>query len=173
MNLFNFFSSLLLNNSIGYAVGIRVLELVTFREKMNKRETKVVNVLSYIHSTVWKYLFGKTADSLEKSTEVNMVMNNMMNVVITMIMNMLQLLETSKFFSIYSNCNFFSNALFYPISFFKHDDEYMIIDNNMLVNKFMSVPKSLGNHFTCAGKKKINREGSRTEIDCSSCQHWR
>lgn len=29
----------------------------------------MINVLYFIHSTVWKALFGKQADSLEKSTE--------------------------------------------------------------------------------------------------------
>mmetsp|Transcript_4471 Transcript_4471/g.12524 ORF Transcript_4471/g.12524 Transcript_4471/m.12524 type:complete len:191 (+) Transcript_4471:80-652(+) len=83
----------------GKGVGYRVLELSGYREKISRRETKVVSILSFIHSTIWKSLFGKAADSLEKSTE--------------------------------------------------HDDEYMIIDNDMLVNKYISVPKDLGN-LTCA-----------------------
>ncbi|OMJ16476.1 Transport protein particle subunit trs31 [Smittium culicis] len=39
------------------------------REKTVKREIRVLNVLLFINTTVWKYLFGKPADSLEKSTE--------------------------------------------------------------------------------------------------------
>ncbi|KAI8639834.1 NO signaling/Golgi transport ligand-binding domain-containing protein [Parasitella parasitica] len=56
-------------NEFGYRVGFRVLELLAWREKVAKREIKVLNVLYFIHSTVWKALFGKQADSLEKSTE--------------------------------------------------------------------------------------------------------
>ena len=46
-----------------------MLELLTWREKAAKRETKVLGILYFIHSTVWKALFGKQADSLVKSTE--------------------------------------------------------------------------------------------------------
>ncbi|KAL1930802.1 hypothetical protein VTP01DRAFT_10964 [Rhizomucor pusillus] len=56
-------------NEFGYRVGIRMLELLTWRERNAKRETKVLGVLYFIHSVVWKALFGKQADSLEKSTE--------------------------------------------------------------------------------------------------------
>ncbi|OBZ85293.1 Transport protein particle subunit trs31 [Choanephora cucurbitarum] len=56
-------------NEFGYRVGFRVLELLAWREKVAKREIKVINVLYFVHSTVWKALFGKQADSLEKSTE--------------------------------------------------------------------------------------------------------
>jgi hypothetical protein len=46
-----------------------MLELLTWREKVAKRETRVLGVLYFIHNVVWKALFGKQADSLEKSTE--------------------------------------------------------------------------------------------------------
>jgi hypothetical protein len=45
------------------------LELVNYREKNTKRETKILYILQFINSTVWKALFGKSADSLEKSTD--------------------------------------------------------------------------------------------------------
>ncbi|KAF9915069.1 TRAPP subunit trs31 [Lobosporangium transversale] len=35
----------------------------------SKRETRVLGMLYFIHTTVWKTMFGKQADSLEKSTE--------------------------------------------------------------------------------------------------------
>lgn len=63
-------------NEFGYRVGSRVLELLTWREKIAKRETKVLGILYFIHSTVWKSLFGKPADSLEKSTENEDECNN-------------------------------------------------------------------------------------------------
>ncbi|ORY95680.1 NO signaling/Golgi transport ligand-binding domain-containing protein [Syncephalastrum racemosum] len=56
-------------NEFGYRVGTRALELLTWREKNAKRENRVLGVLYFIHSVVWKSLFGKQADSLEKSTE--------------------------------------------------------------------------------------------------------
>ncbi|KAI7874161.1 TRAPP I complex [Lichtheimia hyalospora FSU 10163] len=56
-------------NEFGYRVGLRMLELLVWREKNAKRETRVLGVLYFIHSVVWKALFGKQADSLEKSTE--------------------------------------------------------------------------------------------------------
>lgn len=46
-----------------------MLELLVWREKSAKRETRVLGVLYFIHNVVWKFLFGKQADSLEKSTE--------------------------------------------------------------------------------------------------------
>ncbi|KAI9143791.1 NO signaling/Golgi transport ligand-binding domain-containing protein [Paraphysoderma sedebokerense] len=80
-------------SELGYRVGIRVLELLIWREKNSKRETKILNVLYFINTLVWKALFGKAADSLEKSAQ--------------------------------------------------NEDEYMISDNELLVNKFISVPKEL------------------------------
>jgi hypothetical protein len=46
-----------------------MLELSVWREKNSKRETQITAVLYYIHTVVWKALFGKAADSLQKSTE--------------------------------------------------------------------------------------------------------
>lgn len=56
-------------NEIGYRVGIRSLELIMWREKNIRRETRILGVLYFINTTVWRTLFGKQADSLEKSTE--------------------------------------------------------------------------------------------------------
>ncbi|MBA0622451.1 hypothetical protein Godav_007995, partial [Gossypium davidsonii] len=82
----------------GYAVGARVLELLCHRDKGNRRETRLLGILSFVHSTVWKVLFGKVADSLEKGTE--------------------------------------------------HEDEYMISEKDLLVNKYISIPKDMGT-FNC------------------------
>ena len=54
-------------HEIGYQVGARMQELLTFRDKNAKRETKLLSVLSYISSTMWKQMFGKAAE-LERST---------------------------------------------------------------------------------------------------------
>ncbi|KAF4347924.1 hypothetical protein G4B88_007834 [Cannabis sativa] len=70
----------------GYSVGARVLELLCHRDKVycvlsivnegalltlqgNRRDTRLLGILSFVHTTVWKVLFGKAADSLEKGTE--------------------------------------------------------------------------------------------------------
>ncbi|KAI8898922.1 NO signaling/Golgi transport ligand-binding domain-containing protein [Globomyces pollinis-pini] len=53
----------------GYKVGIRYLELIVFRDRNLKRETRVLQILLFINTTLWKTLFGKAADSLEKGTD--------------------------------------------------------------------------------------------------------
>lgn len=57
-------------NQLGYRIGQRTLELLTLREgKSAKRETKILGVLQFINTSVWRTLFGKTADGLEKSRD--------------------------------------------------------------------------------------------------------
>ncbi|CCG82144.1 putative Pantothenate kinase [Taphrina deformans PYCC 5710] len=78
----------------GYRIGQRCLELYTYRDiKNKKRETRLLGILQWIYTVLWKNLFGKTADTLEKSREAN--------------------------------------------------DEYMLIDNDPTINKFISVPKEM------------------------------
>ncbi len=85
-------------SSFGYSIGEKVLELCSFREKGFKRETKIVSILQFIHNNVWKMLFNKQADGLQKSTD--------------------------------------------------DPDEYRIIENTPLVNKFITLQK--GNSLNCA-----------------------
>ena len=54
---------------MGYSVGLRVLELLTLRERQQKRKVRLLPMLQWVSSNVWKSLFGKTADSLERSME--------------------------------------------------------------------------------------------------------
>ena len=65
---------------------------------LSQLEIRLISMLSFIHTTVWRTLFGKAADSLEKGTDA--------------------------------------------------EDEYMISDANLLVNKYVSVPKDMG-HLNC------------------------
>ncbi|WZN61433.1 subunit 5 of trafficking protein particle complex [Chloropicon roscoffensis] len=83
---------------VGFDVGVRMLELLVHREKAGKRENRILGILSFLHTNVWKNLFGKTADSLERGTSA--------------------------------------------------DDEYMISDHDLLVNRFISVPRDMG-HLNC------------------------
>ncbi|KAJ1910860.1 protein particle complex subunit [Tieghemiomyces parasiticus] len=86
-------------NTLGFGIGVRVLELTMWREKgQPRRERRVLNVLYYIHSVVWKSLFGRPAHALEKSTD--------------------------------------------------NEDEYMLIDNEPVASRFVSVPKELS-QFNC------------------------
>jgi hypothetical protein len=54
---------------IGGRVGVRVLELLVLREKNLKRETRIVGILTFISTNVFRALFGKAADSLERSND--------------------------------------------------------------------------------------------------------
>ncbi|KAI8903809.1 NO signaling/Golgi transport ligand-binding domain-containing protein [Gorgonomyces haynaldii] len=55
----------------GYRVGSKYYELLVWRERNGKRETRVLQILYFINTNVWKNLFGKQADSLEKSTDAD------------------------------------------------------------------------------------------------------
>lgn len=57
----------------GKGVGYRVLELQSWREKQGKHDgkriTKREDLLAFISTNMWRALFGKNADSLEKSND--------------------------------------------------------------------------------------------------------
>ncbi|KAG5360596.1 Transport protein particle subunit trs31 [Yarrowia sp. B02] len=88
-------------NTLGYHVGQRALELVTIREATagasakggagGRRENKILGILEFVHTHVWKMVFGRAADGLEKSRD--------------------------------------------------EENEYMIIDNEPVVSKYVSVPR--------------------------------
>lgn len=56
-------------SDFGYHVGLRVLELTHWREKTGRRETRILGILQFIHTNVWRLLFRRPADALEKSNE--------------------------------------------------------------------------------------------------------
>ena len=53
----------------GFSIGQRMIEMVGCRERLTKRETKIVNMLQFITNVIWKHLFNKAADNLERSVE--------------------------------------------------------------------------------------------------------
>jgi len=55
--------------SSGYVVGLKVLELLAYRSREYKRETRLMNVLQFVSTQCWKALFNKPADSLERSID--------------------------------------------------------------------------------------------------------
>ena len=58
-------------NTLGYRIGTRVLEVMAWRaesgSKAPKREVRFLPALMSIHTQVWKAVFGKMADAIEKS----------------------------------------------------------------------------------------------------------
>ena len=46
----------------------RMVELLAVREKSVRRETRMLPLLALVSNSLWKQLFGKAADSLERST---------------------------------------------------------------------------------------------------------
>ena len=43
----------------GYEVGSRVLEVLVARERANRRDTRLQGALQFIHTNVWRSLFGR------------------------------------------------------------------------------------------------------------------
>jgi len=60
-------------NALGYRIGTRVLELMVFRSesgsKAPKREIRFLPALMSIHTQLWRAVFGKPADAIEKSVQ--------------------------------------------------------------------------------------------------------
>eukprot|EP00761_Pharyngomonas_kirbyi_P005404 gb/GECH01005409.1/.p1 GENE.gb/GECH01005409.1/~~gb/GECH01005409.1/.p1 ORF type:complete len:184 (+),score=24.83 gb/GECH01005409.1/:1-552(+) len=54
-------------NELGYQVGFRMFEAHSYRERLNKREIRLVAMLQYISNNMWKTLFGKNADRLQQA----------------------------------------------------------------------------------------------------------
>ena len=97
-------------NIQGYPIGLKLLDLLLYRSPTpfssttttaanNLRPTAILPLLQFISTTLWKALFNRPADALERSQEAK--------------------------------------------------DEYMITDNDPLVNAHISVPKEM-NQLNCA-----------------------
>lgn len=56
-------------HELGRDVGSRVIDLYFVRERNSKRETKLINMLLFIKTTLWKCLFGKEAEKLEHAND--------------------------------------------------------------------------------------------------------
>ncbi|KAI6228161.1 Mitochondrial DNA polymerase catalytic subunit [Aphelenchoides besseyi] len=53
----------------GKFVGTHMLDLLVLREKSYKRDIKVLNALMFVRGPLWKNLFNKEADKLERSND--------------------------------------------------------------------------------------------------------
>ncbi|THX03076.1 trafficking protein particle complex subunit 5 [Aureobasidium pullulans] len=84
-----------------YPIGVKLLDLLLFRmpPRTASRPTRLLDLLQFIHTTLWRSLFGRPADALEASTGNN--------------------------------------------------NDYMIIDNDPLVNTYISIPKEMS-QLNCA-----------------------
>ena len=56
-------------HEVGWQVGARILDVMFVRERSARRETKLLNVLLMVKTTLWKTLFGKEADKLEHAND--------------------------------------------------------------------------------------------------------
>lgn len=52
---------------VGQGVGSRLLEILAYRERTGRRETRILDILRFVHTTMWKYMFGHQAKDLEQS----------------------------------------------------------------------------------------------------------
>ncbi|KAJ9531243.1 hypothetical protein QJQ45_006681 [Haematococcus lacustris] len=59
---------------VGYDVGVRMLELLSWRERALKRKPEVLDVMRFIHNVAWPALFGKPADDLQQGATVGQAM---------------------------------------------------------------------------------------------------
>ena len=85
----------------GYSIGVKLLDLLLYRlpQRSATRPTRLLELLQFIHTTLWRSLFSRSADALELSTSNN--------------------------------------------------NEYMITDNEPLVNTYISIPKEMS-QLNCA-----------------------
>lgn len=96
-------------NIQGHPIGVKLLDLLLYRSPIpfsstsssanNLRPTRILPLLQFVSTTLWRHLFGRPADALERSQE-------------------------SK-------------------------DEYMITDNDPVVNTYIGVPKEMS-QLNCA-----------------------
>ena len=96
-----------------------------------RRQIRLISILSFIHSTVWRTLFGKAADSLEKVRGRGRAAGGRR--------------RRARPRG--------ADDAHLPLCFDARqgtdaEDEYMISDANLLVNKYVSVPRDMG-HLNC------------------------
>ena len=90
-------------NRAGYPIGIKLLDLLLYRQQSQRagatRPTRILDLLQFIHGTLWRALFNRSADALEQSTSKK--------------------------------------------------NEYMIVDNEPVVNTYISIPREMS-QLNCA-----------------------
>lgn len=61
---------------LGLDIGLRLLELLTTRDKSTKRHMNIISILSFVSTSVWKHLFGHTAVLLKGKDDPSEYMIN-------------------------------------------------------------------------------------------------
>lgn len=56
-------------HELGRDVGSRIIDLYFVKERNSKREIKMINILLFVKTTLWKCLFGKEADKVEHAND--------------------------------------------------------------------------------------------------------
>ena len=57
---------------MGFGVGLRLLELLVYRDRASRREVQLLKQLVFLQTTLWRYLFGHEAQDLEQSNTVRL-----------------------------------------------------------------------------------------------------
>lgn len=56
-------------SGFGEEIGLKLFDTLTIRERGFRRDTRLLNVLVFIRSNLWKTLFGREADKLEHAND--------------------------------------------------------------------------------------------------------
>lgn len=60
----------------GYGIGLRLLEVLSYRERNSRREVRLLEMLKFVHTSLWKCLFGRQARELEQSNTVSTLIHS-------------------------------------------------------------------------------------------------
>ncbi|XP_026191832.1 trafficking protein particle complex subunit 5 [Cyclospora cayetanensis] len=64
-------------HELGLRVGYKALDIVLYRERNNRREIKLLSILTFIASSVWKSLFGHSVELLKaQDSELEYMLND-------------------------------------------------------------------------------------------------
>ena len=115
-------------------MGVRLLELVAWRDRGARRDVRAVDALKFCHSALWRALFGRQAKDLEQSNTVRKggggggggTGERRWGSLFPRRRPPTPLAPTA------------------PAPPPQAEDEYMISDADLYVNRFISVPKDMG-----------------------------
>lgn len=52
-------------HELGLRIGYKILDLLVYRERHKKREIKILSILTFVSTCVWRYLFGHSGELLK------------------------------------------------------------------------------------------------------------
>lgn len=167
---------------------MRILELLSYRDRATKRDLKLLSVLSFIHTNVWRCLFGKQVRRrgecgvikacqelwwvirvarVEEEFFVSLFLFSPPHLVVLVIVIIIATIMMMMMMMMTGSCSAFDSLVDYaPLSLSsllvlspalslasqadnleKIDDtenEYAIIDKDLIVNHYISVPPDMG-----------------------------